>query len=42
MTKIINASKEKIPIPDVIMKNQKENPAVTADALNLGDESSMS
>ena len=36
-----NNSKEKIPIPAVIIINQKEKPAVTANALNLGDESSI-
>jgi len=40
--KITSASIENKPETEVIMKNQKENPAVTADALNLGDESSMS
>jgi len=39
--KIPNSSKEKIPIPVVIIINQKEKPAVTASALNLGDESSI-
>ena len=34
-------SKEKTPMPIVIIINQKENPAVTASALNLGDESSI-
>ena len=37
--KIPNSSKEKTPIPVVIIINQKEKPAVTASALNLGDES---
>ena len=40
-TKIPSNTKEKIPIPTVIITNQKENPAVTASALNLGDESSI-
>ena len=40
-TKIANISKEKTPIAVVIMKNQKENPAVTANDLNLGEESSI-
>ena len=39
--KIPNDSKEKIPILVVIIINQKEKPAVTANALNLGDESSI-
>ena len=39
--KIPNASKEKTPTPVVIIANQKQNPAVTASALNLGDESSI-
>ena len=39
--KIPNSSKEKTPIPVVIIINQKEKPAVTASALNLGDESSI-
>ena len=36
-----NSSNEKTPIPVVIIINQKEKPAVTASALNLGDESSI-
>ena len=40
-TKIPRYSKEKIPIPVVMMINQKLNPAVTANALNLGDENSI-
>ena len=40
-TKITNASKEKTPIAVDIMKNQKENPAVTTNDLNLGEESSI-
>jgi len=40
-TKTASASKEKTPITVVIMKNQKENPAVTANDLNLGEESSI-
>ena len=40
-TKTTNASKEKTPIVVDIMKNQKENPAVTANDLNLGEESSI-
>ena len=39
--KIPSNSKEKIPIPAVIIANQKQDPAVTARALNLGDESSI-
>ena len=41
IAKIPNNSKEKTPIPAVIIANQKQNPAVTAKALNLGDESSI-
>ena len=40
-----NAAKkgvENIPKADVIIKNQSENPAETATALNLGDEMSIS
>ena len=40
-TKIVNASKENKPATDEIIKNHKENPAVTASALNLGDDSSI-
>jgi len=40
-TKTANASKEKTPIAVDIMKNQNENPAVTANDLNLGEESSI-
>ena len=39
--KIISASIENKPEADVIIKNQKENPAVTASALNLGDDNSI-
>ena len=39
--KIPNSSKEKTPIPVVIIINQKEKPAVTASALNRGDVSSI-
>ena len=39
--KIPNSSKEKTPILIVIIINQKEKPAVTASALNRGDESSI-
>ena len=34
-TNIIKISIENIPVDDVIMKNQKDNPAVTASDLNL-------
>ena len=37
-TKIINTSIENKPITELIIKNQKENPAVTASALNLGED----
>ena len=40
-TNTASASKENNPVADVIMKNQKENPAVTAKLLNLGEESSI-
>ena len=40
-TKIASASKENKPIVEEIIKNQKVNPAVTAMALNLGDDSSI-
>ena len=36
--KIRNTSIENIPNADVIIKNQKEKPAVTANALNLAEE----
>ena len=39
--KIRNTSIENIPIADVIIKNQKEKPAVTASALNLGEDNSI-
>ena len=39
--KIISASIENKPEAEVIIKNQKENPAVTASALNLGDDNSI-
>ena len=39
--KITSASIENKPEAEVIIKNQKENPAVTAMALNLGDDSSI-
>ena len=41
MIKIPNASKENNPMAEEMIKNQKENPAVTANALNLGDDSSI-
>lgn len=41
ITKIANNSTEKIPIAEVIMKNQKEEPAVTATALNREEDSSI-
>jgi hypothetical protein len=40
-TNTASASKENNPTVDVIIKNQKENPAVTASPLNLGEESSI-
>ena len=39
--KITNASIENKPVAEVIIKNQKENPAVTASALNLGEDNSI-
>ena len=33
-----NISKEKKPVVDVMIKNQDDNPAVTANDLNLGDD----
>ena len=36
--KIPSASKENSPVMVEIIKNQKENPAVTANAFNLGEE----
>ena len=41
-TKIRKVSMEKIPIEIVIIRNQKDNPAVTAILLNLGDDNSNS
>ena len=41
ITNIASVSKENNPIADEIIKNQKENPAVTASPLNLGEESSI-
>ena len=40
-TKIANTSIENKPVAEEIIKNHKENPAVTAKALNLGDDSSI-
>ena len=40
-TNTASTSKENNPIADVITKNQKENPAVTARLLNRGEESSI-
>ena len=37
-TNVIKISIENIPIDIVIMKNQNDNPAVTARDLNLGDD----
>ena len=34
-------SKEKTPVIEEIIKNQNENPAVTANDLNLGDDNSI-
>ena len=36
-TNIIKISIENIPVEDVMIKNQKDNPAVTARDLNLGE-----
>ena len=40
--KTIKISIENIPVDEVIMKNQKDSPAVTASDLNRGDDASMS
>ena len=40
-TKTANASKEKTPIAADIMKNQTETPAVTANDLNSGEDSTI-
>ena len=40
-TKIVNASIENKLVAEEIIKNQRENPAVTAMALNLGDDNSI-
>ena len=39
--KIASASKENKPTAEDIIKNQKENPAVTANALNLEEDNSI-
>ena len=39
--KITSASIENKPVAEVIIKNQRVNPAVTANALNLGEDSSI-
>ena len=39
--KIISASIENKPVAEVIIKNQKVNPAVTANDLNLGEDNSI-
>ena len=39
--KITNDSIENKPVAEVIIKNQRENPAVTVNALNLGEDSSI-
>ena len=39
--KITSASIENKPAAEVIIKNQKVNPAVTANALNLDEDSSI-
>ena len=41
ITNTINISIENMLANDVMMKNQNESPAVTASALNLGEEASM-
>jgi hypothetical protein len=40
-TNITKISIEKYPIVDVMMKNQKDTPAVTANDLNLGEDVSI-
>jgi len=37
VTNIIKSSIENIPVEEVMIKNQKENPAVTAKDLNRGE-----
>ena len=39
--KITSDSIENNPVAEVIIKNQRENPAVTASALNLGEDNSI-
>ena len=39
--KITNTSIENKPVAELIIKNQKEKPAVTASALNLGEDNSI-
>ncbi len=39
--KTSSTSVEKYPIADIIIKNQNDNPAVTASDLNLGEDVSM-
>lgn len=39
--KITSISREKIPNTDITIKNHKENPAVTVNALNLGEDNSI-
>lgn len=39
ITNTTKISIENIPVDDEIMKNQNDNPAVTARDLNLGDDS---
>jgi len=41
ITNIVNISIVKTPTADAIIKNQNENPNVTANALNLGEDSSI-
>ena len=40
-TKITSAARENKPVADEIIKNHKENPAVTTKDLNLTDDSSI-
>lgn len=40
-TKTVNNSSWKYPVADVMIKNQKDSPAVTAMDLNLDEDSSM-
>ena len=41
ITNNINNITEKTPIAEVMMKNQSENPNVTANALNRGEDNSI-